>query len=209
MVNSPRMNLIIDHIRDLNSRHIQKRQASGFTLWAVLALMSFLLFNIIDKMYIVLVVLDARFILLILITMLLNFYFILAQLILTFLVYGTGLGKRKIVPNIGKRSSVLLGIGITLVSVGLCILNFILANVLSLRGYAKWPYIAFGIITLLNGLGVLFLFWRRLYLGKIARKEGIHFSETQPLHLDESTKSASEIAQLTGIAIYVIFLYVL
>jgi len=146
--NDKRM-LWFNYIIKLNDRTLAKQQRSGFTTWAILGILVIILYNIVDK--IPLVINDTNLYLL-LITSIINIYNLCFALIILWfgiMIKGIESSELRLKTAISRASEPIVVIYIYILFGLFAYMNIILA-IYQPYSLPYWPYIVFSIIYVVN-----------------------------------------------------------
>ncbi len=148
---------LITYISKLNDRNLQHQQASGFTLWAILGLIAYLILDISDKIPSIINSTELKFYLVIFSAGVIDFLILIGLLIFSLMVYSTPFGKRRFFSIVDSRSSVLLISPICFMFLVFSIINFKAANFVVTINMSPWIFWGFSLILALNGISPFIL----------------------------------------------------
>lgn len=141
----------LSYLNNLNSREISKRNASGFTLWALIGLIGFTLFKLLDSLPIIFANVNNVFLTILFFTNLFNFSIIVALFILTLVMPQSR--KRKIITELSNKGIILISVIFNFIIILGVICNIYIVIVSKYYGLSTIPYYAFGIYGVINTIG--------------------------------------------------------
>jgi len=137
----------LEYINNLNCREISKRSSSGITTWALLSLIGFILFEIINSLPIILMDTLKLFLTKLFIANIFNSYIIIFLLILVLAMPLEG--KRKIYNTLMKKIFPFGAGTMFIIIIFSCISNINIIKIVKYYGLHAWPYWIFNIFEII------------------------------------------------------------
>jgi len=143
------------YLNNLNNREINKKNASGFKLWALFGLFGFTFFKLLDSLPIIFANINNIFLTILFFTNIFNF-FIVAAMFTTTLLFPLS-RKRKIITKLSDKSSVLVSVMVNFIILIGVICNIYVVIFSKNYGLSTIPYYFFGINGAINIFGKMTL----------------------------------------------------
>ena len=141
----------LNYLNNLNSREISKRNASGFTLWALFGLFGFTLFKFLDSLPIIFADVKNEFLIILFFTNIFNFSIIVALFILTLVMPQSR--RRKIITELSNKASILISVIVNFIFIVGVICNIYIVIFSKHYGLSTISYYVFGIYGVINTIG--------------------------------------------------------
>ena len=141
----------LNYLNNLNSREISKKNASGFTLWALFGLFGFTLFKFFDSLPIIFANVNNVFLTILFFTNIFNFSIVVALFILTLVIPQSR--KRKITTELSNKGIILSSVIVNFIIIVGIICNIYIVIFSKHYGLSTISYYAFGIYGVINTIG--------------------------------------------------------
>lgn len=141
----------LNYLNNLNSREISKRNASGFTLWALFGLFGFTSFKLLDGLPIIFADVRNVFLTILFFTNIFNFSIVVILFILTLVIPQSR--KRKIITELSNKGIILISAIFNFIIILGVICNIYIVIISKYYGLSTIPYYAFGIYGVTNTIG--------------------------------------------------------
>jgi len=141
----------LNYLNNLNSREISKRNASGFTLWALFGLFGFTSFKLLDGLPIIFADVRNVFLTILFFTNIFNFSIVVALFILTLVIPQSQ--KRKITTELSNKGIILSSVIVNFIYIVGIICNIYIVIFSKHYGLSTISYYAFGIYGVINTIG--------------------------------------------------------
>jgi hypothetical protein len=141
----------LNYLNNLNSREISKRNASGFTLWALFGLFGFTLFKLLDSLPIIFTDVRNVFLTTLFFTNIFNFSIVVALFILTLVIPQSR--KRKITTELSNKGIILSSVIVNFIFIVGIICNIYIVIFSKHYGLSTISYYVFGIYGVINTIG--------------------------------------------------------
>lgn len=162
----------LDYIIKLNDREINKRRQSGFTVWALLGTLAYVLFNILDSSPKIFLNNKTIVTFVVFLTLISNLVIIILNCLEKYLLFfKVKQSPRKLITDLSKKRSSLMNLSYNLFHLSSLFLNiyvYLNRNILNLIGA---PFLFFSILYSLNFIAFFIYFLRRLGRGKFVQPE--------------------------------------
>lgn len=169
---------LISYISKLNDRNLQQQQASGFTLWAILGLIAYLILGLSDKIPLIYNSTELKFYLVIFSAGVIDFLILICLLIFSIIEYSTPFGKRKFFSTVDSKSSFMSIFPFCFIVFVFSIINFIAANLVETIKMSPWIFWSFFLILALTGINPFIQKAKRFI--KSSKKTYLNISEDTP-----------------------------
>lgn len=141
----------LNYLNNLNSREISKRNASGFTLWALFGLFGFTLFRLLGSLPIIFTNVKNVFLTILFFTNIFNFSIVVALFILTLVIPQSR--KRKITTELSNKGIILSSVMVNFIFIVGIICNIYIVIFSKHYGLSTISYYVFGIYGVINTIG--------------------------------------------------------
>jgi|GEM_PF-3949580 len=143
---------LIAYISKLNDRNLNRQQASGFTIWAILGILAFLVLDLSEKIPSVYYSIELKFYSIIILAMITDFlplvFFIYSILILNSTIFG----KRRFSSTVESKSEMLTLIPFCFVLIVFSIINLEAASLVTTLNISPWVFQVFALYFGINGI---------------------------------------------------------
>ncbi len=134
-----------EYIMKLNDRTLSRRQSSGFTTWAVTALLIIVLYRVLDGSSSIMRSPESWPLFSISFVTIANFIFSLVILASVLLFYVVPQSEVRLMPKLSKAFMCVVYISVIILIGVFGILNFVVVYYMPFDFIARWPYIVFGL----------------------------------------------------------------
>jgi len=141
----------LNYLNNLNSREISKRNASGFTLWALFGFFGFTLFRLLGSLPIIFTNVKNMFLAILFFTNIFNFSIVVALFILTLVIPQSR--KRKITTELSDKGIILNSVIVNFIFIVGIICNVYIVIFSKHYGLSTISYYVFGIYGVINTIG--------------------------------------------------------
>jgi len=141
----------LSYLNNLNSREISKRNASGFTLWALFGLFGFTFLRLLDSLPIIFANVKNVFLCILFFTNIFNFSIVVALFILTLVIPQSR--KRKITTELSNKGIILSSVIVNFIIIVGIICNIYIVIFSKHHGVSTISYYVFGIYGVINTIG--------------------------------------------------------
>ena len=138
----------LNYLNNLNSREISKRNASGFTLWALFGLFGLTLFRLLDSLPIIFANVKNVFLTILFFTNIFNFSIAVVLFILTLIIPQSR--KRKITTELSNKGTILSSVIVNFIFIVGIICNIYIVIFSKHYGLSTISYYVFGIFGIIN-----------------------------------------------------------
>lgn len=142
----------IDYIARLNDRSISKRQATGFTNWAICGVIGILIFSLIDKLPVLLKIQTIATDFPVSLILIINCGIVLLSIYVAIFIRSNVSPDLRITPKLSKISRPILSIPIVFFCIIFSFLNFYVSSYANDYNISIWPFYVFGIFLFLQGI---------------------------------------------------------
>ena len=163
----------LEYIMKLNDRELNRRRASGITLWTLFGLLGVLFYKISDALPTVFSQ-NNTFLVLIIITNFFNIAFLFSHIFVILYVNIIESEGRRLTSKLSQKSNIILVWTITLLKILGGVSNIYIGIKAPSINIETWPYYSFGIYLILD---VFFPWGKYLYLQIKYRKKFIEYPE--------------------------------
>lgn len=171
---------LISYISKLNDRNLQRQQASGFTLWAILGVFAYLVLDLSEKIPFIYNSPVLKFYSVIILAVIIDIFIFIFLLISSLVIISKIPRARRLFSTIDSKSSMLLIVPSCFVVVVFSIINFKAASLVSTIGLSPWIFWFFSLFFALNGI---YPFVQKINQFRKSLKAKAYYPEISPLSL--------------------------
>lgn len=146
---------LIRYIAIINDRNLQKKQTSGFSQWAILGILAYLILDFCDKIPLIFSSSEVKFYSIIILAIILNFSFCAILLFMSITVQSKIPKMRRLSSEISSLSSIIFYIPFGFILLFAAFINLEAANYMKIINLNPWPLMVFSIYFAINAISPL------------------------------------------------------
>lgn len=143
---------LIRYIAIINDRNLQKKQTSGFSQWAILGILAYLILDFCDRIPLIFSSSEVKFYSIIILAIILNFSFCAILLFISITVPSKIPKMRRLSSEISSNSSINFFIPFGFILLFTAFINFEAANYMKIINLNPWPLMVFSIYFAINAI---------------------------------------------------------
>lgn len=143
---------LIAYISKLNDRNLNRQKASGFTKWAILGVLSFLVLDLGEKIPSVYYSIELKFYSIIILAILMDIFSLIVLICSTLILNAKTFSKRRFFSQVASKSSILFTIPYCFVLIVFSIINFKAASLVTTLSISPWIFQIFALYFAINGI---------------------------------------------------------